>query len=112
MAESALTVQAAVLAGLTPAYAAANADGNYFPNSGKEFLHIKNSGISTVVTIDSPAACNQGTQHDVAVTVPPTTGDKIIGPFPKERFNDGSGNCHLTYAQVTGITIAVITVSP
>ncbi len=70
MPASALTVQAAALAGLNPSYAAANADGNYFPNSGREVLHVKNghSGSQTV-TVDSPAACNQGSTHDVAVAM-------------------------------------------
>lgn len=111
MPASALTVQAASLAGLTPSYAAADAAGNYFSNSGKEYLQVKNTGASTVVTINSQVLCNQGSDHDITVTVGATIGDKIIGPFPKDRFNDPSGFVQIAYSQVTGITVAAITVA-
>ena len=111
MSASAITVQAASLPGLKPTYAAANVDGNFFANSGKEFLHVKNAHTSPqTVTIDSPAACNQGGTHDVAVAIP-AGEERMIGPFPKDRFNDGGGYVQITYSGVTALTIAAVTVA-
>ena len=48
---------------------------------------------------------------DVVVTVPATTGDKLIGPFPYEHFADATGQCALTYSAATNVTIAVLDLS-
>jgi hypothetical protein len=111
MSASAITVQAAALAGLNPTYGAANVDGNYFLNSGKEYLHVKNGGASPITaTINSQVNCNQGFDHDVAVSVP-AGGERIIGPFPKDRFNDSSGYVQIAYSGVSSVTVATITVA-
>jgi len=108
---AALSVQAASLVGLTPSFGAAAAGGDSFANTGKEFLHVKNghSGSQTV-TVNSQTPCNYGSDHDVAVAVP-AGGERIIGPFPKDRFNDANGLAQLTYSGVTLLTIAVVRVS-
>jgi hypothetical protein len=107
MAETALTVQSNSLEGLEPTYAAANADGNYFTNDGKTLLHVKNDDSSShTVTVDSPTLCNQGETHDPAIAIP-AGEERIIGPFPAGRFNT-SGNVHLTYDDVTSVTVAAI----
>jgi hypothetical protein len=110
MAASALTPQSCGLTGLEATYGAANAEGNYFTNSGREIIHIKNGHSSPqTVTIDSPTECNQGATHDCAVEI--TEGeDRFIGPFPKGRFDDPNGRVNLSYSGVTALTIAVITV--
>jgi hypothetical protein len=111
MSAAALTVQAAALAGLNPAYVAANVDGNFFLNSGKEYLHVKNGGASPItVTINSQVNCNQGFDHDAVVSIP-AGGERIIGPFPKDRFNDASGYVQAAYSGVTSVTAAAITVA-
>jgi hypothetical protein len=56
-------------------------------------------------------ACEQGSDHNVAVTIPATTGEKIVGPFSQERFNDGSGQVGFTYDGVTSLTVAAFKVS-
>lgn len=111
MSASQLTVQVCSLAGLTPSYVAANVDGNFFPNSGKEFIHIKNAHTSPqTITINSQTNCNQGFDHDDAVVVT-NAQERMIGPFPKDRFNDGSGYVQITYSGVTALTLAVVTVA-
>lgn len=111
MAASALTPQASSLAGLAPSYAAANAAGNFWSNTGKEFLQILNAGVQITVTITSQDNCNEGVNHPITVTIPATTGNIIIGPFPKSRFNDVNGYCQIAYSGVTGVTVGVFTVS-
>jgi hypothetical protein len=105
---STLTNQSIVAAGLEATYAACAGGGDDFVNSGKDFIHIKNGHTSPqTVTINSQAACNQGFDHDIAVEV--TNGEeRLIGPFPKDRFNNASDKVLLTYSGVTALTIAIL----
>lgn len=106
---TALTVQVIAIAGTTPTYAAAAAAGNYFTNDGRTFLQVKNVGAGDcAVTIDSYVACDQGSTHDVAITVLKTSGDKMIGPFNPKRFNDSSNYVNVSYDQVVSVTVAAI----
>lgn len=109
MTALALTVQNCALSGLEPAYSAANADGNYFSNDGKTFLHVVNAGDADItVTIDSPVLCNQGFAHDEAVVV--SAGEaRMIGPFPPARFN-ANGVVNVSYSDVTDVTVAAVKV--
>ena len=108
---STLNVQKVVLAGLTPSYGAAAAGGDEFVNSGREFLHVKNGHTSPqTVTVNSQAACNQGYDHDAAVAIP-ASEERMIGPFPKDRFDDAGGKVQITYSGVTALTIAAVQVA-
>lgn len=103
-----LTPQVMVVAGLEATLAAANADGSYFVNSGRDFIWIKNGHSSPQsVIIDSPVECSQGSSHDITVAV--TNGEeRLIGPFPQSRFNNTNGQVNLTFSGVTLLTIAII----
>lgn len=103
-----LSPQIVVLAGITPALTAAAELGDEWVNSGREFIHVKNSGAETTVIVNSQAACNQGSDHDETITIPATTGWKMIGPFPKDRFNDAAGKVQLTYGDHTNLTIGIV----
>ncbi len=104
-----LAIQIINHTGLSESLAAAAAAGDQFANDGRIFLHVKNSnGASRDVTINSQNNCNQGFDHNITVTVPATTGDKMIGPFPPGRFDDGSGFVQVTYESDAGVTIAAI----
>jgi hypothetical protein len=105
-----LSIQIAVIAGLTPAYGACAAGGDEFVNSGREVIHVKNGHTAPqTVTVNSQAACSQGFDHDAAVVVT-NAQERIIGPFPKARFDDPNAKVQLTYSGVTALTIAVIQV--
>ena len=105
-----LAVQIATLAGLTPSYGACAAGGDEFANSGREVIHVKNAHTSPwTVTVNSQANCNQGFDHDAQVSVP-NGQERIIGPFPKSRFDDVANKVQLSYSGVTALTIAVIQV--
>ncbi len=108
---AALSVQAASLTGLSPTFGSAAEGGDSFSNSGREYIHVKNghSGSQTV-TVNSQTLCNYGSDHDVAVAIP-AGEERIIGPFPKDRFNDAGGLVQLTYSGVTALTIAVVRVA-
>lgn len=102
------TPQVIITEGITPALTAAEAGGDEWVNSGREFIHVKNSGAETTVIINSQALCDQGVDHDITVTIPLTTGWKMIGPFPKNRWNDTAGKVQLTYGDHTNLTIGIV----
>ncbi|MBT9131305.1 MAG: hypothetical protein DDT41_01610 [candidate division WS2 bacterium] len=103
-----LSVQAIVLTGLAPVYAAAAAAGNEFVNLGREFIHVRNGGAAAItVTINSVAPCNFGFDHDPVISIP-AGGDRMIGPFPKFRFDDVNGRVQMTYSAVASVTVAII----
>jgi len=104
-----LTVEKSSLEGLDPTHNSANADGNFFQNSGKEILIIKNGDASAhTATIASADDCNQGFTHNVEITVP-AGEERVVGPFKQKRFNT-SGQASITYDDVTSVTVAVVQV--
>jgi hypothetical protein len=105
---AAITVQQISTAGLTATAAAAAAGGDTFLNNGRTFFRaINGSGSPITVTIDSLVACNQGSDHNIAVAVAAgATTD--IGPFPQDRFNSSAGVASVTYSGVTTLTVAAI----
>ena len=106
-----LTPQVVTLLGIIPTLVAAEVGGDEFVNSGRDFIHIKNTDAAAMdVTIDSQKPCSQGEDHDCVVNIPATSGEKFIGPFPKDRFNDEGGKVQITYSAVTGVTIGIVRV--
>ena len=108
-----LAVQASLLTGITPSYAAAAGGGDEFPNDGKSMLHLKNgSGGTIVVTVDSLVACNQGSDHD-SVTSIAAGAEAMVGPFDVTRFNDpATSRAAITYDGVTSLTLGVFKIAP
>ena len=108
-----LTTQQVTPAGVGPTYAAAAAGGDKVVPGPHTVLHVKNTGGSVVtVTIDdiksaTPAGAT-AFNPDVAVTVPATTGDRLIGPLSAERFTNTDGLVAITYSGVTGVTVAAL----
>lgn len=106
-----LATQSVTLAGLAPAYAAAAGGGDTFVPDKDTFLHVKNaSGGAITVTIVTPRTDPVGNAvADVAVVVPLTTGDRMIGPFNAEIFADPTtGLASITYSGVTSLTVAIV----
>lgn len=82
----------------------------FFRNTGREFIHVKKSGASIcTVTIVTPKTVGGLAVADLTVSVPASTGDVMIGPFPPDMFNNASGDCEVTFSEITGLTVAVAT---
>lgn len=100
---------------LDPVYADAAVAGDVCPNDGYTFLHLIN-GHSAVqnVSIDSKVKCDQGVDDDIlSGDIAITTGQMMIGPFDRGRFNNASGQIEITYPKgVTALKIAAISVKP
>jgi hypothetical protein len=103
-----LSAQAVTRAGLNPAFVAADAAGDTFLPGDRIQLRVKNASAAAVtVTVNSVRPCDQGFDHDVAVSVP-AGGDLTIGPFPSERFAGAGGVVSVSYSAVTSVTVAVV----
>lgn len=113
---AALTVQTIVAAGLAPSYAAASAGGDTIANDSQKntFLHVKNASGGAITVTIAPAQSSVNvadvgavTVPSMVVSVPATTGDRMIGPFPA-AYTDANGNVAVTYSAVTSLTVAAV----
>lgn len=105
-----LTILDIVRTGLQPAMAACAAGGDSFTNGGKTFLLVNNADAAPHdLTLNSQKACDQGFDHDINVSVP-AGEERLIGPFPANRFNDVNDKVQISYpgGDVTSLTIAAI----
>lgn len=112
MARSEVTAQSISRSGITPSFAAADANGHKFRNDGKVFLEVKNASASPItVTIQTPGTIDGLAITDRTVTVAATTGDVMIGPFPPGAYNQKSGSdrdmVYVDYSAVTSVTVAL-----
>ncbi|MBA7708131.1 hypothetical protein ES703_117021 [subsurface metagenome] len=104
--------QTVTLDGVVPTKNQATA-ADWFLNSGRVFILMENlDAAERSVVINSQKGCNQEeSDHDITVVVLPANDWKMIGPLPKDRFNDGLGKVHLTYVGlVAAIKIALLEV--
>jgi len=109
MARTTVSAQTLVRTGITPTYNAATAtDGDAFENDGKTFIHVKNAGSQITLTIQTPGTVDGLAVTDRTVTIPATTGDKMIGPFPTSQYNQSDGKVYLDWSGVTTVTFAVV----
>lgn len=86
--------------GLAVSYAFAAAGGDVYPNQNQQTLIVQNlSSASVVVTITAQRACNQGTLHTLAFSVP-AGAIREMGPFASQFYNDASGDVDISYSAV------------
>lgn len=104
-----ISVQTISLTPAAPSFAAASTDGNTFTNDGRTFIEIKNtSGVTVTATIVTQVTVGGNAVADKTVTVPPTTGDVVVGPFLPEIYNDSTGATTVTWSATSGVTMAVL----
>ncbi len=105
-----LNVYKCDLDGGKPTFTAAAESGDDFVNSGRAVLVVKNGGVDSVtVTVDAVRLCSYGYEHDAIMTVAPSE-EGWLGVFPVFWYNDDTGKAHITYSEVTGVTVAVVEV--
>lgn len=107
------------MASLTPftadvdgvAWTFANLDAsNDVPNSGDLIVLIWNqNALPTTITFQSQARCDYGVDHatDLVITLPTNTR-AVIGPFPRKRFNDASGDLIFTASITPSVTAVAL----
>lgn len=78
-------------------------------NDGKTFLHCKKSGAGIcTVTVQTGQTVRGLAVADVTIAVPATTGDRFIGPWPGDLYDDPNHDVLVTFSDVTGLTVAVL----
>ena len=106
-----LTVQDVTRLGVATTYAACTSGGDKFLPSENTFIQVKNAsgGALTVTVAAAKVPAPNLTITFAAVSIPATTGDKMIGPFPADVFAAAAdGLAAITYSGVTSLTIAAI----
>ncbi|MFJ3201018.1 hypothetical protein [Streptomyces sp. NPDC086989] len=107
-----LAQQVVALSGLTPTYSAAAASTTVLCGE-RSFLHVKNTnGSSMTVTLTATARVRGQLAADIVVTVPATTGDKMIGPITADLFASAADgiSCSVTYSSTTSVTVASLVI--
>lgn len=107
-----LTQQIIARSGLTPTYSAAAAS-TTVTCGDRSFLHVKNAaGASMTVTLTATAQVDGQAVADLVVTVPATTGDKMIGPISNKLFASAADgvSASVTYSSTTSVTVANVAI--
>lgn len=108
-----LSTQQIVRTGLAPSYGAVAASDTFAPGPNT-FLHVKNAGGSpdTVTLVTPGSVITDVPIGDPTVSVPATTGDRMIGPIPGGVFADpATGLVTVTHSFTTTVTVAVLNLS-
>src|SRR4051794_40438128 len=106
-----LTPDVVVEGGVAANYTGSLSTGNtyVFRNNGKTVLHFKKSGANPcTVTVNAQATLRGHAVAAATASVPATTGDKFVGPFPHDLYDDINHDVSFTLSEVTGLTVAVL----
>lgn len=97
-------------AGVAAAYTTPTTTDTYtLRNNGKTMLHVKKSGAGSCNVTITPAKTVAGhTLSTLVVAIPATTGDKFIGPFNTDLYDDPNHDVSFTFSEITGLTVAVV----
>ena len=103
-----LTAQAIVRAGLAPAFTAVNASDTITADGSTYVLHVKNAnaGACTVTLDDAGATPGGSGATDPTVTVPATTGERLIY-IPNALVNPATGVITVSYSPTASVTAAL-----
>jgi hypothetical protein len=100
-----LTTQSITRAGVTPSFTAVAGGGDACECGDDVYLEFKNTNAATyTVTLAIPSGAStypNVTYTNVAVTIPATTGDKLIGPVSSLFKDPTTGLCTITYTGTT-----------
>jgi hypothetical protein len=105
-----LTTQSITRAGVAPSYVTPAGGGDACEVGDDIFLHVKNANASPcTVTLAIPSSAS--TYPNVAytnttVSVPASTGDRMIGPISALYKDTTTGLCTITTSVQTSVTIA------
>src|SRR3954470_4865460 len=94
--------QQVAITGTQPVYTAVTSS-DPFAADEDNFLHVKNAGGSpcTVTLVDSSLTAGGSVATNPTVSVPATTGDRMIGPIPPVFVNNSTGLITVSYSFTT-----------
>lgn len=100
-----LTTQPVTRVGVTPTFAAVTGGGDACECGDDIYLEFKNTNAATfTVALAVPASASTYPNipySAVSVTIPVTTGDKLIGPISALFKDPTTGLCTITYTGTT-----------
>lgn len=108
-----LTPQVQARTGLAPSYGAVTASDTIAQAPGVvQFLHVKNAnaGACTVTVLDGGKTPAGSSAAASGVTVPATTGDRMIGPLPNILADPVTGLITVTFSPTASVTAALVQV--
>ena len=111
MADQRIVVQKLKRAGngITPSYEGSLQTSNVYQvnNDGRVFLQFKKSqATDCVVTFRTPGSVDGNAIAELTVTVPASTGDKMIGEFDPTVYNVlGAHDLEFTLSHISGLTV-------
>jgi hypothetical protein len=76
-----------------------------FANDGWTIFYIKNTGAQMTATFSSENLCNFGSDHDLVITIPATSGEMFTPRFPLERFG---ASVTVTLSRLTAVVCDAI----
>ena len=108
-----LAVQTLSVAGITPTFSTPSDDSIYVANNGATLVEFKNTnGATRTVTIVSQRPTLEGyTATNGTVTLPITTGNKIIGPFSQTIWSNSSGYILIILSATADVTMAAFKIT-
>lgn len=108
-----LTPQAMSRSGLNVTYSAVNSTDTIAQPSGSVlFLHVKNANAAscTVTIADGGKTPAGSSAQNPTVSVPSTTGDRMIGPIPGIMADPTTGLVTVSYSVTASVTAALVAV--
>lgn len=108
-----LTPQTVAKTGLAPVYSAVTASDTIAPvNGSKLFLHVKNGNAAacTVTIVDGGTTPAGSVATNPTVSVPATTGDRMIGPLDPAFAAPATGLITVTYSVTPTVTAALVAI--
>lgn len=113
MADVQIAAQSMSKAAVAPTFTTLNAtDVFYIPNNVKTVLYFKNTnGSIATITFDVTQLVDGLEIADHAITVPATSGERVIGALPSkmtELTGTNAGKLKMTCSVATGCSVAVL----
>lgn len=105
-----LTVTQIDRSGVVHTLGAAASGGDVFPNTGREFIVVRNAAAAATrtVTFALTRTVDSVTPAGKAVTLAQST-TRMIGPFPTELYNNSNGQVAVTYSDsAADVTVQVL----
>lgn len=111
MADERLSVENVTRTGLSATYNSIGSSDTYLVNNdGRVVLHFKNTDSSDeTITVQTPKQVSGLDVEELTATIPSSSGDVFLGPFPPGTFN-AAGDVKFTASNGTATECAVLKV--
>jgi hypothetical protein len=77
-----------------------------FDNDGLTLVYVKVGATPTNLT-PTQQPCSHGRSVSAAIALA-ANKDYLLGPFPREEFNDGNGQASFALSSVATVTVAIL----